>query len=95
MASANMKNHLKKGYKVVPIIPNQEADYGPSIPLILPNDYEYNSVTKTIKKKPNAHRTSLYIVPEALKLLEAVDLPVAVISICGPMRTGKSYILSR
>ena len=31
----------------------------------------------------------------ALELLETIDKPVAVLSIAGPTRTGKSYILSR
>ena len=31
----------------------------------------------------------------ALELLEAIHKPVAVLSIAGPTRTGKSYILSR
>ena len=31
----------------------------------------------------------------ALKLLETIDKPVAVLAIAGPTRTGKSYILSR
>lgn len=32
---------------------------------------------------------------EALKLLETINKPVAVLAICGPYRTGKSYFLSR
>ena len=32
---------------------------------------------------------------EALKLLETIKKPVAVLAICGPYRTGKSYFLSR
>lgn len=95
MAAQNMKNHLKQGFEVVPILPNEKAEYGPSIPLVLPNDHEYKVATKTIEKIPNVERTSIYVVPEALKLLRSIESPVAIISICGPMRTGKSYILSR
>lgn len=32
---------------------------------------------------------------EALKLLETINKPVAVLAICGPYRTGKSYFLSQ
>lgn len=32
---------------------------------------------------------------EALTLLEDISKPVAILSICGPYRTGKSYFLSR
>lgn len=35
------------------------------------------------------------IVPETLSLLKTVDRPLAVLAVCGPCRTGKSYILSR
>ena len=37
----------------------------------------------------------LVIVEEAVKLLLSVDKPLAVLSICGPFRSGKSYFLSR
>ena len=37
----------------------------------------------------------LVIVEEAMKLLLSVDKPLAVLSICGPFRSGKSYFLSR
>ena len=40
-------------------------------------------------------RASLTICPIALELLETINKPVAVLSIAGPTRTGKSYILSR
>lgn len=90
-----MKSHLKNGYEVVQIIPDKGGRYGPSIPLVLPNDHKYDLASKSIVKNPNVQRSSLYVVPEALELLSAIDLPVAVLAICGPMRTGKSYILSR
>ena len=32
---------------------------------------------------------------EALRLLRTINKPVAVLAICGPYRTGKSYFLSR
>ena len=95
MASSQMKNHLKNGYEVVPIVPSKQSKYGPSIPLILPNDHEYDLANKRIVKKSNVKRSSLCVVPEAMELLRSIGSPVAVIAICGPMRTGKSYILSR
>ena len=33
--------------------------------------------------------------PDALKLLETIDKPVAVLTVCGPFHSGKSYYLSR
>ena len=32
---------------------------------------------------------------QALEILNSIEKPVAVLSICGPYRTGKSYFLSR
>ncbi|CAB4020782.1 guanylate-binding 1-like, partial [Paramuricea clavata] len=96
MSSAALQNHLKNsGYKIQAIDPDNAGKYDSSIPLILPNDHEYDLKTKSIIKKAGVQRTSLYLVPEALELLSSVTSPLAVLSICGPMRTGKSYILSR
>ena len=96
MSSAAMQRHLKNsGYKIQPIDPNSAGKYDSSIPLILPNDHEYDLKTKSIIKKDNVQRTSLYLVPEALQLLSSITSPLAILAICGPMRTGKSYILSR
>ncbi|KAI8484321.1 Guanylate-binding protein 5 [Branchiostoma belcheri] len=67
----------------------------PSIPLILPNDLKYNSSRGTVEKVRGARRTTLGVVPEALELLEGIKGPVSALSICGPCRTGKSYVLSR
>ena len=96
MSSADMQSHLKTfGYKIQPINPDNAEKYDSSIPLILPNDHEYDLKTKSITKKADVQRTSLYVVPEALELLSSISSPLAILSICGPMRTGKSYILSR
>ena len=96
MSSSSLQNHLKSsGYKLQPINKDNAAKYGSSIPLVLPNDHEYDLGTKSITKKPGVQRTSLYLVPEALELLSSIISPLAILSICGPMRTGKSYILSR
>ena len=41
------------------------------------------------------HSKLIVVNPEAKKLLYAITKSVAVLSICGPYRTGKSYFLSR
>ena len=66
-----------------------------SMPLIIPNDSSYDVSTNELKPIEGERRTSLKIVPETLRLLETIDRPIAVLSIGGPCRTGKSYILSR
>ena len=96
MSSADIQSHLKSfGYNIQPINPDNAGKYDSSIPLILPNDHEYDLKTKSITKKADVQRTSLYLVPEALELLSSITSPLAILAICGPMRTGKSYILSR
>ena len=94
--SGSLQSHLNNsGFKLQPIDKNNAASYDSSIPLVLPNDHEYDLKTKSITKKDGVQRTNLYLVPEALQLLSSITSPLAILSICGPMRTGKSYILSR
>lgn len=66
-----------------------------SMPLIIPNDREYDISTNELRPIPGKSRSGLKIVPETLQLLESIHRPVAVTAICGPCRTGKSYVLSR
>lgn len=39
--------------------------------------------------------SALKTVPETLEVLKSINKPIAILSICGPFRTGKSYLLSR
>ncbi|XP_035665454.1 guanylate-binding protein 1-like [Branchiostoma floridae] len=89
--------HSKLGFKVEELEPKEggKTTQGSSIPLILPNDLKYDASTGSVVKAQGVRRESLHVVPEALELLERIEEPVSVISICGPCRTGKSYILSR
>ncbi|XP_068736206.1 guanylate-binding protein 6-like isoform X3 [Montipora capricornis] len=64
-----------------------------AIPLCLPNNYVWNPLTGKIIKT-EAERSSLEVVDEALEKLREVKGPVCVVSIAGPYRKGKSYILS-
>ena len=65
-----------------------------SMPLIIPNDTRYDVSTNELLPSGDP-RVSLKIVPETLRLLKTINRPLAVLAICGPCRTGKSYILSR
>ena len=71
------------------------ASGGRAIPLCLPNDCEWNKKDNSCNKNKSIARESLIINPEAVKILEAITDPISVVSIVGPCRTGKSYILSR
>ena len=55
----------------------------PALPLILPFS------------KSNGSGARLVVNEEAMQILKTVKKPVAVLSVCGPYRTGKSYLLSR
>ena len=66
----------------------------PSLPLVLPSYCSFDNETQklTVNKSDG---DSLKLIPETLKLLEKISKPVAVVSICGPYRSGKSYFLTR
>lgn len=66
-----------------------------SMPLIIPNDTDYDVSTNELKRIPCVERTTLKLVPETLRLLESIQRPLAVLAIGGSCRTGKSYVLSR
>eukprot|EP00058_Branchiostoma_floridae_P027686 XP_002613177.1 hypothetical protein BRAFLDRAFT_120270 [Branchiostoma floridae] len=89
--------HSKHGFKVEALKPKAggKAVQGSAIPLILPNDLKYNVSTGAVEKVQGARRETLQVVPEALDLLEGIEQPVSALAICGPCRSGKSYILSR
>ena len=68
----------------------------PSIPLIISSQDNWNPLScqlETQKQDPNNH--SLRVVEDALDLIRSIDKPLAILSICGPYRSGKSYFISR
>ena len=74
---------------------SSESTLPGSIPLIYPDDMEYNRSTNKLTKKPRTERRKLLVSDLGRELLQTIHKPVAVLAICGPYRTGKSYILSR
>ena len=73
-----------------------EKSLPPSIPLIISSQDNWNSECcqlETGKQNPNNH--TLKLVDDAVELLHTIDKPLAVLSICGPYRSGKSYFISR
>ena len=68
----------------------------PSIPLILSFEDNWNTDTGTLETgKPAAVQDIRFkVVEDALALLRGIDKPLAVLSICGPYRSGKSYFIS-
>ena len=71
----------------------------PSLPLVLPYNYSFDWETQQLTENkdevPPDTGIKYKLVPESLQLLESIAKSVAVLSICGPYRSGKSYFLSR
>ena len=77
---------------------------GGSLPLSLPLVIHSNSlwlaeknelVVEEEEERYGGQQSSLRVVPEAVELLKSISKPIAFVSICGPFRTGKSYLLSQ
>ena len=68
----------------------------PSLPLIIScqDSWDPDSCKLETGRKDSQHH-GLQLVEDTLELLRSIDKPVAVLSICGPYRSGKSYFLSR
>ena len=68
----------------------------PSLPLIISCQDSWDPDTcKLVTTQQDNQDHSLKVVEEAMELLQTIDKPLAVLSICGPYRSGKSYFLSR
>ncbi len=68
-----------------------------SIPVIYRTNMEYDPATNTLKRKPDSrdHEAGLQLYSQAARLLKSIKKPLAVVSVCGRYRSGKSYFLSR
>ena len=68
----------------------------PALPLIISSPDNWNPVTNELEAPKLAPPVQgLKLVDEAVELLKSIDKPLAVLSICGPYRSGKSYFISR
>lgn len=69
----------------------------PALPLILPSGFVWNAEEMCVRPRSDEQAESpaqLWVNEDAIKVLKTIKKPVAVLSICGPYRTGKSYLLS-
>lgn len=66
----------------------------PSIPLFLSDIWECTDQFDVKKLAEPKTTSKLTVVPTALELIDSIEKPIAVLSICGPFRTGKSYFAS-
>ena len=68
----------------------------PALPLIIScRDRWDTDSCKLVTTQQDGQNHGLQLVEEALELLRTIDKPLAVLSICGPYRSGKSYFMSR
>ena len=81
-----IQSHLSLPGRVLP----------PAIPLIISSQDSWNPDSNVLESSSSgAQSQELRLVDEAVELLQTIDKPMAVLSICGPYRTGKSYFISR
>lgn len=66
-----------------------------AVPLCLPNNCKWDEQTGEYTRDEEEERTGLCVIEAALERLKNVKGPVCVVSIAGPYRKGKSYILSK
>ena len=68
----------------------------PALPLVISCQDRWNRDScKLVTKEVESHSCALKVVDDAVELLCTIEKPLAVLSICGPYRSGKSYFLSR
>ena len=67
----------------------------PALPLIISYQDNWNSDTCRLEAAKETQDHRLKLVQDALELLRTIKKPLAVLSICGPYRSGKSYFMSR
>ena len=76
--------------------PGYEQKKASSIPLVVPNDFEYETGSSELMKVDETLQRSKFVLhQETLKLLKSIEKPLSVLAICGPACSGKSYILSQ
>ena len=66
-----------------------------AVPLCLSNNCSWDPQTGEYSQREEEDREVLGVISQALDRLRQIKGPVCVVSIAGPCRKGKSYILSR
>ena len=68
----------------------------PALPLIISSQDSWNPDSNKLETdKLHPQSQSFQLVDEAVELLKTIDKPLAILAICGPYRSGKSYFISR
>ena len=66
-----------------------------SIPLFLSKGWTYNEHFVLKYEEHSGSDDILQVVPEGLHLIRSIEKPVAVLAVCGPLRSGKSFFASQ
>ena len=69
-----------------------------ALPLVLQSDYQWSPQDSGCVHKPERQEGSssqLKVNSEAIEFMKTIRKPIAVLAVCGPYRTGKSYFISR
>ena len=66
-----------------------------AIPICIPNNCSWDETSGMSQCDESQPRTGLQLVNAALRKLRTIQGPVGVVSIAGPCRKGKSFILSK
>lgn len=93
MFRSSIKKHL---FTLLEIPPERRSRKNmAAIPLCIPNNCNWDETSGDFQRDESQPRTGLQLVNAALRKLRSIQGPVCVVSIAGPCRRGKSYILSR
>ncbi|PIK59820.1 hypothetical protein BSL78_03275 [Apostichopus japonicus] len=77
-------------------VSNKKDSISNAVPLCLPNNYTWDSVTNKISVDRTKPRKSLIVCTEGLELLQSLkDQLLVVLCIAGPARSGKSFFASQ
>ncbi|XP_071849660.1 uncharacterized protein [Apostichopus japonicus] len=77
-------------------VSNKKDSISNAVPLCLPNNYTWDSVTKKISVDKTKPRKTLTVCKEGLELLQRLkDQLLVVLCIAGPARSGKSFFASQ
>ncbi|PIK41336.1 hypothetical protein BSL78_21814 [Apostichopus japonicus] len=77
-------------------VSNKKDSFSNAVPLCLPNNYTWDSVTKKISVDKTKPRKTLTVCMEGLELLQRLkDQLLVVLCIAGPARSGKSFFASQ
>ena len=91
----------KESSKVAPSLTSRQLSLPdrtlpPALPLIISTQDSWNPHScKLETTKTDTQDHHLQLVEATLELLRSIDKPLAILSICGPCRSGKSYFMSR